>query len=392
MFGGIKRKFKRWEDAGLITQAQSVAILAFEKERKSGKLIKDLTNVGIFAVLLGVASLVASNWTDIPPNLKLAGHFILNILVAGFMLRIDGVKHPVIKDACLLLLFGLFLTFIALIGQVYQLHGEMHVTLLLWLAICTPFLWYFGRTYTVAVPWLLALLAAVFMALDHYVGYGNRFLGMDWQDQQNLFDTIMCLLCFYLPMILILVSRLPILNRQRPGFVQTFYRLGLVLTVLFANIALLTLYDDFLRDNYYQTKQIVFMALGLLIIFGVFRPQSKTDEEATALWYFLLVSGVIMMLPFVVTGFESGVLSAALFIVYWIFMAWIGALLHSSTLTDWAIRLVILRLFIVYLEVFGSMVMTGFGLIISGILLLVALRYLNRIVAVGRKLVNYEIG
>jgi hypothetical protein len=53
---------------------------------------------------------------------------------------------------------------------------------------------------------------------------------------------------------------------------------------------------------------------------------------------------------------------------------------------------VILRLFIVYIEVFGSMALQGVGLIISGISLLIILRYLNRIVAVGRKLVNYEIG
>lgn len=381
MFGSIKGKFKRWQEAGLISEEQSVAILAFEKERKSGKLIKDMTNVGIFAVLLGVASLVASNWSDIPPNLKLAGHFILNILVAGFMLRIDGVKHPVIKDACVLLLFGLFLTFIALIGQVYQLSGDIYLTLLVWLGLCTPFVWYFGRTYTVAVPWLGFTVCVLFVNamnyIDHYREYGYE-------------EIIATLYIFFLPTALILASRLHWLRRYRPGFAESFYRIGLYLPIIIANIALLLLYlggSEITRS----TIPVIIMGVGLLAIFFIFRPQ-KGDESATDLWYYLLVSHIIIMVPFALPDLESGVASAILFILYWFFIAWLGARMHSSLLMDWAIRLVILRLFIVYLEVFGSMMHTGLSLLVSGAILLVILRFHKRIMAVGRKLVNYEIG
>ena len=38
MFGSLKRKFTRWQEAGLISEEQSAAILTFEKELKSGKL------------------------------------------------------------------------------------------------------------------------------------------------------------------------------------------------------------------------------------------------------------------------------------------------------------------------------------------------------------------
>ena len=379
MFGSLKGKFKRWEEAGLISEEQSAGILAFEKERKGGKLIKDLTNVGIFAILLGLASIVASNWTAIPDTLKLVGHFALNLLVVGFMLRIDGEKHPVRRDACVLLLFGLFLTFIALIGQTYQLHGDLHITLALWLAICTPFVWYFGRTYTVAVPWLVMVLITIYLNMIEYMDENNHV--------QIVAATVMT---FYLSPILILFSRLFWLARHRPGFVQTFYRLGIYLPAILANLALLLFYENFEPHQYYNF-QIGLMAAGLLGIFFIFRPISRGDESATDLWYYLLASHMLMMLPFVMPQLDSGVLSAVLFIVYWIFIAWLGARMQASMLTDWAIRLVILRLFIVYLEVFGSMLQTGLGLVISGILLLVVLRYLNRIVAVGRKVVNYEI-
>lgn len=379
MFGSLKNKFERWQDAGLVTAEQAGAILAFEKTRKSGKLVKDLTNVGILAIILGLASLVASNWNMIPDAAKLIGHFGICGALTALMLKIDGEKHPVGKDACVLLLFGSFLTFIALIGQVFQLHGDLHVTLAFWLALCTPFVWFYGRSYTVMVPWLLVLLATIYMNMLEYLD-GDH-------DMQIVIATVMT---FYLPPILILVSRSFWLARYRPGFVQTFYRLGIILPAVLANLALLLFYENFAVSAHY-TLQMALMALGLFAIFFIFRPGTRRDESATDLWYYFLVSHIVMMLPFALPQLESGVLSAALFIAYWIFIAWLGARMHAGILTDWAIRLVVLRLFIVYLEVFGSILQTGIGLIVSGILLLVVLRYLNRIVAAGRKLVNYEL-
>lgn len=380
MFGSLTGKCKRWQEHSLISADQASAILAFEKERKAGKLVRDLTNVAIFAIFLGVASLVAANWVAIPADLKLIGHFILNLLVVWFMLRIDEQKNPVRRDATLLLLFGLFLTFIALIGQTYQLHGDLHVTLLFWLAACTPFIWYFGRSYMVAVPWLAVAVVALYLNIGHYLDKNEDRLVL-----------IGSLISFYLPMGLILISRLPLLRLHRPGFIEAFYRLGIYLPAIFANIALHFFYDG-PRVLEQQTVLVALMALGLFIVFAVFHPRAKMAGNTPELWYYLLVSGLVMMLPFVLPELESGELAALLFVLYWVFVAWLGARIHASTLTDWAIRLVILRLFIVYLEVFGSMLQTGVGLIASGIILLVILRYLNRIVAVGRKLVNYEIG
>lgn len=380
MFGSLKSKFVRWQDAGLVSEEQASAILAFEKTRKSGKMVRDLTNIGIFAILLGLASIVASHWAGIPDAVKLAGHFLLSGALAALMLKIDRDKHPVGKDACLLLLFGSFLTFIALIGQVYELHGDLHVTLAFWLAICTPFVWFFGRTYSVIVPWLLVTLLTLYMNMLEYLDGDNAV--------QVVASTV---LTFYLPTILILISRLFWLVRNRPGFTQSFYRLGLILPVLFANICIFLFYEFLPAYPVHYVLQVALMAAGLLFIFFAFRPQHARDESARDLWYYLLVSHIVIMLPFALPGLDSGVLAAVVFIGYWLFMAWLGARMHSGALMDWSIRLVILRLFIVYLEVFGSMLHTGVGLLASGILLLMIVRYQSRLVAFGRKVLNYEI-
>jgi uncharacterized membrane protein len=378
MFRSLASKFKRWQDAGLISADQADAILAFEKNHKAGKLVKDLGNVGIFAILVGIVSLVASNWADIPPFVKLLGHFLLNAGVAGFMLRQDEIKHPLIKDGLVVALFGLFLTFIALIGQVYQLHGELHETLLYWLVICTPFIWFYGRSYTVIGPWLLIAVVTLYLNIDAALEHmPHRFL------------LISSVISLYLSPVLLLIARSEWLKRARPGFVKSFHQMGLCLPGLFANIGIFMFYDSW-RTIEHQTIQMVLMAIGLLGIFVLFRPR-KDDRQASVLWYYLLFSSILMMMPFAVPGVESGLVSAILFALYWIFLAWVGAQIHDNNLSDWAIRLVILRIFVVYLEVFGSLLTTGIGLIVSGIILLVILRYLNRIVAAGRRLLNYEI-
>lgn len=380
MFGSLTGKFKRWQDAGLVSAEQASAILAFERGRKSGKLARDLSNVAIIAILLGLASLVASNWDGISDQLKLLGHFIVSAGIAALMLRIDGAQHPVKKDATLLLLFGSFLTFIALIGQVYQLHGDLHIMLTFWLTLCTPFIWFYGRSYMVAMPWLVVALLTIYMNMLEYLS-----------DETALQVTLAVALTFYLPTLLVLVARLFWIVRNRPGFSASFMRAGLVLPVLFANLCLFLFYDFMPAYPQHYALQMGLMAAGLLAMVFIFRPRHRRDESAFDLWVYMLVSHMVIMLPFALPQLSSGVMAAVVFIGYWLFMAWIGARIHSSTLMDWSMRLVILRLFIVYLEVFGSMALTGVGLIISGILLLVVLRFQGRLVAMGRKMLSYEI-
>jgi uncharacterized membrane protein len=369
MFRGLKNTLQKWQDANLLTASQAEAIFAFEQSRKSGNLIKSLTKVAVIAILLGIASLVASNWSQIPAHIKLIIHFILNLGVMVYFFTLNPTTRPISREACLLGLFGLNLTLIALIGQTFQLHGDIHTTLILWLGISTPFLWYFGRSYLTILPWLMAVITTLYLNIDYYASSNTNFVAI--------------LTAFYLPILLLLIAGQSWLRIHRAGFVKSFERIGLFLPALFSYIAICSIYwgdRDF--ENY--TLLIIGLACGLTIIFFAFRAQRD-------LMMYLFLSGLFFMVPFVFPDFESDITSALLFILYSGYLAWLGARIGSNTLTDWGIRLIILRLFIVYLEVFGSMVATGFGLILSGIILLILLRNLNKITALGRKLVTYEI-
>lgn len=375
MFRNITHHLQRWQNADLITPEQLGNILEFEKARKAGRLTRDLGLVGIFAIILGMISLVASNWDAITPTWKLAGHFILNSGVAYIMLRIDGTTHPFRKDMALALLAGLFLGFIALIGQIFQLHGDIHTTLLFWLVICTPMIWHYGRTYIIAMLWLTVTVITFYLNIAIY-----------FDKTPEYFWVVASLIAFYLPPILLAVSRSTLLQKYKDGFARAFAHSGIYLPAFFANIALFLFYDSHRITS--NIGQILCFTIGLVGIFLLFRPKPPHWPQQYLRCY-LLASSILIATPFIVS-LHHDLIPLVLFLLYWIFLAWLGNHFHLDNLVTWAIRLIILRLFIAYLEIFGSLMTTGLGLIASGVLLLLLLRYMNYLVNFGRKLLIYD--
>ena len=352
-------------------------ILEHERTRKSGKLSRDLTNLGLFAILLGFLSVIASNWQDIPAYGKLELHAILNLCVVGLIVHYDPMTNPYKRDSAVMALFALFLTFIALIAQIYQLHGELYQTLIFWICICTPFIWYFGRTYLSVLPWLTALLVTFFLTAMELTAFKDSWL------------FFVLLIAVYLPFKLLVVSRLKWLNNTRPDFANAFHSLGTFLPGLFASIATFT-FNERDRVTDHHSLLISLLAAGLLLTFILFRPK-KDEEYSLELCGYLMISGLLTTLPFFLIGIENALLAAILFIAYWLYLAWLGARVHAPRLTDWAIRLVMLRLFILYLEVFGNLMTKGLGMILSGVILILLIKYSQKMVLWGRKLVRHEI-
>ena len=98
----------------------------------------------IFSVLGGaliagaVALLVAHNWPALPRWSKLTGLIALLVTAyaAGFALRERG--RPRTGEGLFVVGGGLFLVGIALVGQLYNLHGRAADALLLWWVLLMP--------------------------------------------------------------------------------------------------------------------------------------------------------------------------------------------------------------------------------------------------------------
>jgi hypothetical protein len=64
------------------------------------------------------------------------------------------------------------------------------------------------------------------------------------------------------------------------------------------------------------------------------------------------------------------VVGAGIFMAYWALIGWTGLQLGYRALLNAAIVIIALRLVVVYVEVFGNLLSTGVGLIVSGALLI----------------------
>jgi uncharacterized membrane protein len=368
MIGRLNRQLALWAEHNLITQTQVDHIRAFEQGRDKARSKRGFAMVGVTAIFIGVLSLVASNWSQIPATMKIILHAVLNLGIAGAILKIPSDKI-MIRDLLVTALFGFTLTFIALLGQIYQLHGDMAVTISLWVLLCTPFIWLFGRGVIAITPWLIAVFVSLGLIIDKYVSI------------EDIWQLLLSMMMLFIPLLLILISHVEFIAKQRPIFAVVIKRYGMVLLAIMAVLPPFTFWN--ITNDVYISKwtTIGIMCAGLAV-----SVMALAHDRSVQL--FTGVSGIFIILPFMMLPMDSEIFSAFLFIAYFAFLAWWGAQQNNTSLIDWSIRLIILRLVIVYFEVFGFLAATGLGMILTGVIILVTLRNLNKITSWGRRLLG----
>lgn len=387
---GMKHKVQAWCEAGLIDPAQADAIFAHEQAGKRGTFGRNLAATAVLTIILGIASIIASNWNDIPADAKIGGHVALNMAVAivAWFAAVRG--NVILREGAVLAFFGLSLTILALIGQVFQLEGAISDLLVLWMVMTLPFIAFFGRTRLTAVPWMIGFLVTITVVMSEYLPPLPDF----WQ------------ICFiygvgtFLPLGLIGDGSLRVFQRLKPCYAEIFTRTGFGLLAINASIA--SLYwtaprTQTLMDNAHDVG--LTYTQGYLILAGIFMVAIlgiavhamvcrfyRDQAERRAGLLFVIVSLLMIALPILIPGGEMTMAAALIFILYWVFIGWLGQMLAWSRLISLAITLIALRIFAIYLEVFGTLLDTGVGLIAGGTValgLIWAARKMNRAVKAG---------
>lgn len=368
---GKHKKLQEWVAAGLLSEDQALSIQTYENTHKAGRFGRGLVGLSIFAILVGVLSIIASNWAEIPGGVKIAAHVIINLLVGTAALRMAQLDKDLWKEGLTLAFFGLTLTLIALVGQVFQLNGETANALMLWMGITLPFMLILATSYMSVVPWMAAFLTTTCFALLHY--------GDGWTDYWQ--GVVLTSVCILLPLGMSALGVMTSFKNWKPVWASVFLKTGLVLTVMAATMAIITLgFDRYrfissdMQDEFYSilnTQRFVcfigFIALALHAYIHKFYVQNDYLKYGAI---FAVVSLLVISLPLAIVSFYSPLFSALLFIGYWVFIGWLGQQLNWPRLISWAIFLIAMRIFIVYVELFGSLMQTGFGLIIGGAVML----------------------
>ena len=368
---GFSNKLEKWQEAGLITSAQAADILTHEKNRKSGRFGRGLIGVAIFAIVIGVLSIVAANWHSISGEIKIAAHVLVNLALAAAVY----LKRDIWREAAVLLLFGLTLTLIALIGQVYQLGGSWGGALTLWMVATLPLIGVYASGRITGWPWMLAFLATIIVVIGENIDRLPEFWGSYFVMVVGLF----------LPLALIADGSLTIFQKWKPAYAKILSQTGFFLAIVSASTISVLWYFGSRESLYLNVGQSIGFSSATVHFYfiGLFALAVLAQFIYAALYKFyqgdpnrknlaILVFGATFStaLPYIIIGFGSNIVAALHLIIFWLFAGWIGQLLGWQRFVTLAIIIITLRIFAIYIELFGGLLSTGIGLISGGIILL----------------------
>lgn len=369
------KKLKEWVAAGLMTEGQSNAIHEYEAARKHGNFGRNLVGLSLFAILVGILSIIASNWNAIPGSVKIGAHGLLNIAI-GFSAYIAFQKNKLgWSEGLTFAFFGLTLTLIILIGQVFQLDGSHAGALLFWMLASLPFMLMFSQTRFTAVPWMIAFLTTLYVNLFHYVDV----LSVKWEGVFYHGTAIL------LPLAMMADGRIGFFRKFKPVWADMFVKVGMVLLCITASTATIFWGEEFRNNDLYKDGaylahlSIYVIAFVATVIFTSLQDFSKDDGTMKAGILFAFVSTLLCMLVYIFPMFGHEVLRAIAFIAYWVFIGWLAQNAGFTRIVSFAIAVIAIRIFAVYLELFGSLMDTGIGLIVGGVVMLGLIALARRI-------------
>lgn len=229
----LERQVKRWQEAGIIDATTAERIIAHEQRASRPVLLAAIAVLGAFTIGVGLISLIAANWGDIPRLVKLLAMLGLFGANAYGLLRARCRQHRWIIDALALGYFVLTLASIALVGQTYQLAGEPYQALLLWLVVGSPAFWLAEGAFAATV-FLAALAGTCAASFDPLV----ELLGND----HHAVILVRAGLGAAAGFGLLIGASLTVLQRLRPVFAATCERLGWGVFVLAASCGVHTWY------------------------------------------------------------------------------------------------------------------------------------------------------
>jgi uncharacterized membrane protein len=352
---------RRWQRAGLIDGDLATRIIAWESAHRRPVFLWAVAGMGTLALSLGIMAIVGANWEDIPAGLKLAIVLGLNAACAVAVFVFWRRDWPWLREIAALLLFGLVLSGIALIGQVYQLQSAPWRALTLWLALSTPFLALTAYSRLTGTIWFIAAVTTWFVADTPLLDYQDAL----WFVGRQM------LLGYLAACAMIVVSVLRSLwapARSQGAFIGRLAWAGLI-----AACALTVAFDWIGPSGSTAPIEPIFLAAVASVPAAAALWLGGARRERTALLALLAGSLAVWSLGLLVspmTGLKADLIRALLFIVYWMGIAAAAVNTSRRGLFGFALAMIGVRLLILYFEAIGGLTATGLGLIGGGVLCL----------------------
>lgn len=356
-------KLNEWQAAGLIDAAAAARIQAHEDAHAPPVWLWAVAGLGFLALALGIVAVIGSNWDAIPAAVKLGTHFLL--MVGAAVAAWIGMRRRRrwLGEGALFLLACLSLGGLALQAQIYQLSGEIWRLLMTWLALAGPALLLAGRTRLTAFGfsgmaiWAMASCAAA-------------------MDGSSASERLIQGVAMAAPWLLVAIGAFYTARRPFGGGLT---EAGLVVILPAVSLAHLAWAGTVTGGDAGQmlVRMIPVAAAAALALWLVVRFERLPRDIAVS-----LLSGPAIALALAICiphgdDWPSRLVGALIYGAMWAAVGYTAARAGYRLLFGVAVGAVAVRLFIVYFELFGSLAMTGLGLIAAGVLLIL-LAYASR--------------
>lgn len=351
----LSAKITSWQNAGIITPKQGMDILDFEKAIAKPYALYGFLALAIFCVGLGVISVIAANWQHITAMLKLVADFALLSGVAGLTYYAAYKKWHIRFEVFLCLFVILVLATIGLIAQVYQLQPDGFEAYLLWSLLVFPLL------LVTKKPLLPLVMLPVFtFSFWDFMGDNNttqeilRQMANSWEYSAPVLWTFVWLLIWQ--MLVVFVKNNAAAFKKALKFWMIVFTGLLLISIDFGgDIIQVVPFSE--NGSGLLTGVLVSVAIGLTAISA----------------YLGYISGKKFLIPAIMALVIAGsfinlgalISFAALFLIG--IYAW---QINSVKILNTVLALTAVRIFILYADMFKSLLFSGLGLIASGLLLL----------------------
>jgi hypothetical protein len=354
-----ERKINIWLNAGVIDGATAQRIRDYESDQARPLGLWSLIGLGALAIGLGIISLVAANWDDIPGMVRLSVHGLLISGLCGAIYRLEprkGFLGLYLKDIFLFVTAVLGLTFFGHLGQVYQTSSPLWQPLLIWLLLFSPLLLLTGRGWLISLLWPASLM-----------GTAISFLGWYFEQSEAPSSLIVAVITS-LPVFALLLavvmgkwSERAVFWRQIGQFALTILVAGVGFKLITDGLALGTGESNQFLSDIAAIQLLLWSAAALLVYFY--------NRAASGISIAAIVTGAAII-NFVssIAQPSAPVVNAILFMAFWAVVGW--SAIHSGwrNVFQAVVAIIALRLIILNFQLAYDLFSSGIGLIIAGLI------------------------
>jgi len=353
------KKLELWTAENLLSEAQKNAIIEFESKPKHSTFLYAMLFLSAFSIGLGFIAVIASNWQIISPQLKLIVDFILLASLASGVYYSKISDKPLLMEAFLIFYAIFILASIGLVAQIFQLAPNGLRAVFFWSVLIIP-LMYLSKKPLLAFIWLPAFIVSSIDLLNNF----------SWFFKFTYYFKFFPMVLFFLCILIFVLFYCFVLKKYFSSSMlgNAFRNWALILMALYVFVLDARLFQHYATEFYsYAVNGWVW--IFIIALTGTFYLYTKRRNNVY--WALALLTlatfTLITNIPFV----SPDILGAFSTISILVLIAVYGYKVNNMMLINFISILIAIRFFYIYIQVFGSLLSTGFGLIVSGVVFLV---------------------